>query len=77
MDNEDLKNWREQQGFTQQQVAESLDIALNTYQNYERGYRYMGTNETRVVKVPKSVALACAAITIGITHYVGEELEFD
>lgn len=73
MDCTELAEWREREGYTQSHAAQLLGIALNTYQNYERGFRYMGGGSNRDVPIPKTVELSCAAISMGIFAYHGEE----
>ena len=34
---ENLRYYRNQSGYTQEQMAEKIDVALNQYQNYEHG----------------------------------------
>jgi transcriptional regulator with XRE-family HTH domain len=55
----DLKAWRERLGMTQQQAAVALGLERRTLIRYELGER----------SIPKAVALACAAIALGITTY--------
>lgn len=75
MDCNQLRKWREHQGLKVSEAAALLDIAENTYNNYERGFRYMAGGAHQDVPVPKSVELACAAISLGIREYKGGALK--
>jgi len=59
MNNEQFKAWRKKMKFTQQQAADALGLSIQAFGNYERGSRY---EDGREVKIPRTVALACAAI---------------
>ncbi len=63
MTSDDFKVWRERLGLSQQQAAEALGISKGTVVNYESGSR---RDDDRPVTVPKSIELACAALTFGI-----------
>jgi len=52
-------------GISQTNLAKMLGISTRTVAMYERGHRDNG----RSVAVPKTVELACAAITDGIRDY--------
>jgi transcriptional regulator with XRE-family HTH domain len=54
-----LKEWRKRLGLSQLGAANALGISLRAFQNYESGERY----------IPKPVALACAAIALGLKEY--------
>jgi len=69
MNNEQFKAWRKKLNLTQQQAADALGVYARTITNYERGSRY---EDGRAVKIPRSIALACAAIEAGLNP-VGEE----
>jgi len=69
MNKEDFKAWRKKMCFTQQQAADALGVYARTITNYERGQRY---EDGREVKIPRSIALACAAVEAGLKP-VGEE----
>jgi len=66
---EQFKAWRQKMNLTQIQAAQVLGLYRNTIVNYERGTRLENGNE---IKIPRTVALACAAIEAGLKP-VGEE----
>lgn len=68
---EQFKAWRKHMDLTQAEAAEALGVALGTVKLYERGMRADGG--TRAVVIPKNIALACAAIALGIKDYAGPE----
>jgi len=63
MNNEQFKAWRKRMNFTQQQAADALGLYRMTIINYERGHRY---EDNRPVPIPRTVALACAALEAGL-----------
>jgi len=69
MTKEQFKAWRKKMGFTQQQAADALGLYRLTIINYERGTRPENNLE---VKIPRSIALACAAVQAGLKP-VGED----
>lgn len=64
----DFKQWRKGQGLSQKKAAEALGLKLRIIQYYEKGER--GAKD---VKIPKSVRLACFAISEGIADFDGSE----
>lgn len=68
MSPEQFKAWREHLGLSQQDAAAALGISKGSVQLYERGAR---REDERPVVIPKTVALACAAIALGIRRYDG------
>lgn len=66
----DFKTWRKGQGLSQKKAAEALGLKLRIIQYYEKGKR--GSKE---VNIPKSVRLACYAISQGITDFDGSEVK--
>lgn len=72
MSTEQLDEWQEFMNFTSQEAADELDIHLNTFLNYRRGYRSMSEGDKRLVPIPKTTALSCEALANGITEYVGD-----
>lgn len=56
---EQFKHWRKEMNFTQKQACVALGISIQTLGNYERGSRY---EDGRQVIIPRTVALACAAL---------------
>ena len=51
-----LLAWRKRLGWTKKRAAEEIGIARQSYIDYEAGAR----------PIPKAVALACAALAIGL-----------
>lgn len=66
MNNDDIKAWRKTLGFTQDQAATALGVSKATVVNYEAGIR---REDGRPVVIPKSIALACAAIAAGLAPW--------
>lgn len=67
MDNIKFKLWRKKMGFTQSAAAEALGVSRATIQLYELGYR---TENPKIkVAIPKSIALACAAINANLNSF--------
>lgn len=60
-----FRRWRKQHYRSQTAAAEALGRSLRVIYAYERGEK----------AVPKCIALACAALSLGITHYDGPEPE--
>jgi len=56
-----LKSWRERLGLTKAEAARRLGLSPNAYAAYERGH-YNGAPRP----IPRHVALACAALALGI-----------
>jgi transcriptional regulator with XRE-family HTH domain len=54
-----LREWRKRLSLTQGEAASALGLSPRAYQNYEMGER----------PVPKPVALACAAVALGLKEY--------
>lgn len=54
-----LRQWRRDRGYSQAKAGELLGLTDRTLSNYEQG----------VFPIPRSVALACAALALGITDY--------
>lgn len=61
----DLRDWRARLHLTQGEAAQRIGIGRTTYVNYERGTRADGYP----VAIPRPVALACAAIALGVNDY--------
>jgi transcriptional regulator with XRE-family HTH domain len=64
MTSEQFKDWRERMGLSQQEAAEALGISKGSVINYESGIR---REDDRPVTIPRTVELACAAVTFGLT----------
>jgi len=54
-----FKDWRKRLGLSQRGAADALGLSLRAVQNYESGLR----------EIPKPVALACAAVALGLKDY--------
>ena len=64
----EFKAWRKFCGLTQEQAAKKLGLKKRTIQYYEKGER-----DGKNFKIPRTTALACYAISVGIEHYFGPE----
>jgi transcriptional regulator with XRE-family HTH domain len=60
------KSWRKNLGFKQKDAAERLGLKKRIIQYYETGQR-----DGKKVKIPKSVRLACYALSQGIDDFDG------
>jgi transcriptional regulator with XRE-family HTH domain len=58
-----FRQWRDTLGLTQSEAAKALGIGLSTLQLYERGRRF---DDNRPVEIPRTVAMACAALEAGL-----------
>jgi transcriptional regulator with XRE-family HTH domain len=65
---QDFKRWRKALTFSQKEAAEALGLKRRVVQYYEKGERGGAK-----VKIPKTVRLACAALSQGLTDYQGPE----
>lgn len=63
MSPEQFKAWRLGLGLTQSEAAEALGLSKASIANYEAGRR---REDGRPVEIPKTVALACAAVKAGL-----------
>jgi transcriptional regulator with XRE-family HTH domain len=61
-----FKAWRKAMGLKQKEAAEQLGLKKRVIQYYEHGHR-----DGKKVAVPKSVELACYALSLGIASYDG------
>lgn len=68
MKGHDFKRWRKTLDMSQKQAAEILGLKRRVVQYYEKGER-----DGDPVKIPRTVRLACYAITIGVDDYHGPE----
>ncbi len=76
MTTDQLKEWQAHMSLTSEDAADMLDIHLNTFLNYRRGYRTMSRGEdTREVPIPKGIAFLCGGILLGLSHYDDLDLE--
>jgi transcriptional regulator with XRE-family HTH domain len=62
----DFKRWRKLLGWSQKLAAEKLGLKRRVVQYYEKGER-----GDKQVKIPRTVRLACYALTLGIEDYAG------
>jgi transcriptional regulator with XRE-family HTH domain len=62
-----FKAWRKGLGLKQKEAAEKLGLKKRVIQYYEHGKR-----DGQKVEVPKSVELACYALTMGIETFDGK-----
>jgi transcriptional regulator with XRE-family HTH domain len=62
-----FRAWRKALGWKQKEAAEKLGLKKRMIQYYETGER-----DGKKVKIPKSVQLACYALSQGVTDYDGE-----
>ena len=67
MNPDQFKQWRKSLGLKQKDAADLLGLKKRIIQYYEKGDR-----EGRKVEVPKSVRLACYAITNGVHDFDGD-----
>ena len=63
-----FKKWRKSLGFKQKDAAEVLGLKKRMIQYYEKGDR-----DGRRVDIPKSIRLACYAISLGARDFDGEK----
>jgi transcriptional regulator with XRE-family HTH domain len=68
MKGHDFKRWRRTLDLSQKEAAEILGLKRRVVQYYEKGER-----DGDPVKIPRTVRLACYAITIGVDDYHGPE----
>lgn len=61
-----FKSWRKNLGFKQKDAAERLGLKKRIIQYYETGQR-----DGKKVRIPKSVRLACYALSQGIEDFDG------
>jgi DNA-binding XRE family transcriptional regulator len=61
-----FKSWRKGLGYKQKEVAELLGLKKRVIQYYEKGKR-----DGKAVEIPKSVELACHAISNGVGGFDG------
>ena len=58
----EFRAWRDRMGWSQQRVADALDLSISTVKNYELGFR-RGSEEA--AKVPRVVEMACRLLELG------------
>ena len=62
----DFKKWRKSLDFSQKEAAQALGLKRRMIQYYEKGER-----DGDKVSIPRSVRLACFALTEGVEDYHG------
>lgn len=65
-----FRRWRKSLGMSQKDAAAALGLKRRVVQYYEKGER-----EGEAIEIPKSVRLACYALTSGVTDYHGPPAE--
>lgn len=66
MDSDSFRQWRRSLGWKQKDVADRLGLKKRVIQYYEKGDR-----DGKRVEIPRSVELACLALSMGVRHYDG------
>nr|WP_319517014.1 helix-turn-helix transcriptional regulator [uncultured Cohaesibacter sp.] len=66
MSAQQFRAWRKEMGLKQKDAADLLGLKKRMIQYYEKGNR-----DGKAVTIPKSVRLACYALTIGISDFDG------
>jgi transcriptional regulator with XRE-family HTH domain len=61
MNAKEFKRWRKAHGLSQTKAARMLGLKIRTIQYYEKGER-----KGKAIDIPKTVALACFAISCGV-----------
>jgi transcriptional regulator with XRE-family HTH domain len=61
-----FKRWRKAMRLHQRQAADQLGLKKRVIQYYERGRR-----DGKKIEIPKTVELACYALTMGVDTYDG------
>lgn len=69
MKGHDFKRWRKALDLSQKDAADALGLKRRVVQYYEKGERAGG----KPVKIPRTVRLACYAITTGVADYDGPD----
>ena len=68
MKGHDFRRWRKSLELSQKEAADALGLKRRVVQYYEKGER-----DGDPVKIPRTVRLACYAITTGVDDYHGPE----
>jgi transcriptional regulator with XRE-family HTH domain len=61
--------WRKRLGLKQKEAADQLGLKKRVIQYYEKG-----TRDGKKLEIPKTVRLACYALSAGVEDYNGEAL---
>ena len=64
----DFKRWRKSLKLSQKEAAHALGLKRRVVQYYEKGER-----DGQRIEIPKTVSLACYALSQGVTDYAGPE----
>jgi transcriptional regulator with XRE-family HTH domain len=72
MEPTDFKRWRKAMNMSQKDAADALGLKRRMIQYYESGER-----DGDKVKIPLTVALACYALSVGVTNYRGPSKKID
>jgi transcriptional regulator with XRE-family HTH domain len=67
---DEFRDWRKRQGLKQKDAAELLGLKKRVIQYYEKGKR-----DGKPVDIPKTVELACYAISLGVHAFDGSEID--
>jgi transcriptional regulator with XRE-family HTH domain len=65
---DEFRDWRKSQGLKQKDAAELLGLKKRVIQYYEKGRR-----DGKDVDIPKTVELACFAISLGVRAFDGSD----
>lgn len=65
----EFRSWRKSLGLKQKEAAEKLGLKKRMIQYYETGRR-----GSKKVVIPKTVELACYALTVGVEAFAGPPL---
>ncbi|WP_244497062.1 helix-turn-helix domain-containing protein [Aureimonas sp. D3] len=69
MDSDGFRQWRRDMGLKQKDAADRLGLKKRVIQYYEKGDR-----DGKRVEIPRTVELACFALSLGREHYDGRAL---
>lgn len=69
MSPDQFREWRKSLGLKQKDAAEQLGLKKRMIQYYEKGNR-----DGRPVEIPKSIRLACYALSSGIGDFDGNKV---
>jgi len=69
MDSDGFRSWRRGLGLKQKDAADRLGLKKRVIQYYEKGDR-----DGKRVEIPRSVELACFALSLGVERYDGRML---
>ena len=64
-----FKAWRKSLGLKQKDAADKLGLKKRVIQYYEKGAR-----DGKEIEIPKTVELACFALSMGVETYDGRQL---